>query len=86
MATTDRQGMEDDRLLHRLRHGSAWIAETTVSPRRNRFGEYVVRCFDAAGRHLRDCDYFTNSLDDAVATAACMERDAARMREAMKTL
>ncbi len=33
-------------------------------------GEYIVRFFDADGRHLPDADYFTDDKTDALATAS----------------
>jgi hypothetical protein len=48
------------------------VMKVTLRKRRNDCGEYVVRAYDADGKRLPDCDYFTDDVDDAVATYNAM--------------
>jgi len=48
------------------------IAKVTLRKRRNDCGEYVVRAFDASGKRLPECYYYTDNWDDAVETARAM--------------
>jgi hypothetical protein len=50
------------------------VARATVARRRNEYGEYVVRAYNAAGMRLPDADYYTDCKDDAESTAALMAR------------
>jgi hypothetical protein len=48
------------------------IAKVTLRKRRNAYGEFTVRAYDAAGARLPDADYYTDNWEDAVATAYAM--------------
>ena len=52
------------------------VAKAVVPKRRNAYGEWVVRAYDADGRRMPDADYYTDDLADAQATAELMVRPA----------
>lgn len=50
------------------------VARAVISPRRNEWGEWTVRAYDASGRRVPSADYFTDDRGDAEATALAMVR------------
>jgi len=48
------------------------VAKATVSKRKNEYGEFVVRAYDANGKRLPDADYHTDDKVDAEQTAKAM--------------
>lgn len=49
--------------------------KASVSRRKNEFGEYVVRFWEADGTRNKNADYFTSDYDDACGTARAMSGD-----------
>jgi hypothetical protein len=48
------------------------VSKVTVSPRKNEWGEFVVRAYDQDGKRWPEADYHTDDRQDAEQTAKAM--------------
>lgn len=48
------------------------VFDFRLSPRKNEFGEYVIKCYKNSTRY-EEGDYFTNDWDDAQNTLLAMQ-------------